>query len=410
VAAITDQTRVFDRMERTDRRPAGFDEPWFDFLNRVDTPYWQRVRNLMDGWFRHLPEDAQGDVRGRFRSSDNGQHIGALWEMYLHESLLIEGFTLTPHLEMPTGRRIDFLAQRRELSMYVEATVSLPSREATGADRRIAQVTEAMNSVRSPNFFLWLGHYNEGGASPSVRRLRHDLEAWLETLDPDSVAVDLASTSGLALDAMPTYRWRREGWDIEFRAMPIKADARGMSGHRPVGVSGPARAAYIDATGPLRSSLVDKATCYGDMDRPYLIAVACEAVISTDDFDIEGALFGQAAMTFDRVTLEATPIRHPDGLWTSAPRANNGVSGVLVARNIRAWTVAEAEPSLWHNPWANHPLPNGLPWASAQVEPIGGSIARADPSQPVHQRLGLKPGWPGPGDPFPDYTRADRHN
>jgi hypothetical protein len=64
-------------------------------------------------------------------------------------------------------------------------------------------------------------------------------------------------------------------------------------------VTGPGRASFVDAITPLRVTLEDKAACYGQMDRAYLIAVLCEAEISTDDYDIEGALFGHEAVAFD---------------------------------------------------------------------------------------------------------------
>jgi hypothetical protein len=394
--------RLFDEVVRTDARPAQHDEPRFAFLNRASSPYWERVRDALEHWFSRVPSECQADIRGRFRSSDDRHNMSALWEVYVHEALRVEGFTLTPHPDMPsTTRRPDFLAVRSDVSMYVEATVSSASNEDTASARRIARMNEALNKVRAPNFFLWLDMYKEGGADPPVGKLRRDLEAWLATFDPDKVASDLTSATGLVADVMPQYRWQQDGWDIGIRAVPVKSEARGRPDHRPVGVTGPGRAAIVDAITPLRTTLEDKATCYGEMDRPYLIAVVCEAEMHTDDYDIEGALYGQEAVSFDRETLEATHIRRPDGFWTGRQGVRGRVSGVLTVWNIRPWTVHQAEPCLWHNPWADYPIPSGLPWASVKVDAKAGLMERAEPARPARQRFGLTPDWPGPGDPFP---------
>jgi hypothetical protein len=99
---------------------------------------------------------------------------------------------------------------------------------------------------------------------------------------------------------------------------------------------------------------------------------------------IEAALFGQDALAFDPVTLEATP------------------SGALIALTNRPWTIAQNEPTLRHNPWATHPLPipPGLPWASVKVDAQTGHVDRYVSSCAAHARFGLEPEWPGPGDPF----------
>jgi hypothetical protein len=63
-------------------------------------------------------------------------------------------------------------------------------------------------------------------------------------------------------------------------------------------------------------------------------------------------------MQFDAETLEARPIRHPNGFWwgPKGPR-HTRVSAVLVARNIRPWHFVDREPVMWHNPWATLPMP-----------------------------------------------------
>src|SRR5690606_37208242 len=53
---------LFDDSKRTDPSPASHLEDHFSFLNRVATPYWERVRTLLTDWVDRLPQDERASV------------------------------------------------------------------------------------------------------------------------------------------------------------------------------------------------------------------------------------------------------------------------------------------------------------------------------------------------------------
>ncbi|KUI36211.1 hypothetical protein AU194_15965 [Mycobacterium sp. GA-2829] len=117
---------IFDDIERRDRSPALHTEDSFSFLNRVATPEWQRVRELVDAWYRDYPEASQTDLRGRFRDSDAAQHYGAWWELYVYTLFRRLGYDVAIHPALlTTTRQPDFLVSRGETAMYVECVVAL---------------------------------------------------------------------------------------------------------------------------------------------------------------------------------------------------------------------------------------------------------------------------------------------
>jgi hypothetical protein len=44
------------------------------------------------------------------------------------------------------------------------------------------------------------------------------------------------------------------------------------------------------------------------------------------------------------------------------------VSAVLSAIHLDPWSIRDTQLRLWRNPWATHPLPDGLPWATTDVD------------------------------------------
>ncbi|GLI03811.1 hypothetical protein Pa4123_90910 [Phytohabitans aurantiacus] len=119
---------IFSVTTRTDRSPAAHGESQFRFFDRVSGSYWDQVRDLIEDWFARLCPDAQADVQGRLRSTDNRQSKGAFFELYLHECLLRMGYSVTCHPELDgTSRRPDFLAEKDGRRIYVEARSASPS-------------------------------------------------------------------------------------------------------------------------------------------------------------------------------------------------------------------------------------------------------------------------------------------
>lgn len=397
---------LFQLGPRTDIREAYQGEPRFEFLNRVSQPYWAQVRDVMEAWFARVPTAHREDLRKRFRSPDDRQHAAAFWELYLHENLSCLGYALEIHPTAPgEPTHPDFLVRADAGDFYLEAVAGTDSDAEVATQRRLRDLYRTINQrLATPNFMLWVNEYAIGSEPAPGREVAGWLERWLQGLDPDEVAARLEKeqSGGLPADRLPTERWIRDGWDLRFRAVPLKPEARDASKHWALGAFGPGQASAIDTVTPLRSRLERKATRYGDLSAPYVVAVLRNDSFASDEFSVTSALYGSEAVQFDVSTGEATSIRNPDGFWTHppAPRFTN-VSAVVTALNLSPWTVATVEPHLWLNPWATRPLQVDLPWKRTVGNLTTGLLESLEARQLPHEVLEIPEVWPV-GEPFVD--------
>ncbi len=393
---------VFDDIKRSDPSPATHAESHAQFLNRVHTPYWASVREVIEGWFRHLPEDAQADVRARLRSRDDRQFRAAFWELYLHETVIRSGCRVTCHPELArTSRRPDFLVEGAEGEFYLEARVASAADDKITADRRRNRVYDSLNRLDSPNFFLWVDVEGEGTSDLATRGLRRNLEEWLVTLDPDEVHRQLVETEDIR--SIAPFEWKADDWYLVFRPWPKAPESRGGDDIRPLGVFGPGEAYMVDDVTPLKKALSDKGGAYGMLDRPFVIAVRTSSMTS-DEFDVLNALYGSLQVQFTRSPSGETAtreVRAPDGYWFAGTHwQHRHVSAVLIARSLQPWTVSTDVPTLWQHPDPERRVAAPPMWRRAVVR--GGELKYLDPSMAPHQLLDLPAGWPE-GDPFDPY-------
>ena len=326
--------------ERTDERPRAHQEPAYAFLDRAAGTRWERVRRELDGWFARLPAAARADLRNRFAQDAALSHAGAFWELWVHEAHRRRGFEVAVNIGCEAGeRRQDFVLARGRERCWLEATVVGGDSPLSFTERRLdEQLRDILATVRAPRFSLALEVVRYGTCSPGRRRLVPPLERWLGALDPRMLRAP--TVRRLAFDGFVV--------DVEAIALPAaEARACGCAQLLPRGASGGA----VDDVRPLRRKIKKKASRYGDLDRPYLLAVlalgdgVCER-------DVEHALLGGAP--------------HDHAVWHGpGGPCNTRLSGVLVGRGLRStdpFGAAAARPELWRNPWASRPLSLALPW------------------------------------------------
>jgi hypothetical protein len=385
--------RIFDDVARFDPEPSRGEDS-FSFLNRVASPYWERVRAFIDSAFELYPVADAADLRARFRDRRWPIHIGAWWELYLFTMFRALGGRVEIHPELPdVTARPDFRIDVADSTFLVEArylTAGLGSDERNGHDDWI---TGPLDALWHPNFMVGVRILVRGASQPRRAGVTAGVIKWLDSLDPDAV-------TALPVDRFPRYLGAAADWRFELRALPMKATARGNRRRRLVGMF-PPTGGWDNTTMALRSALKEKAGKYGQTGSPFIIATLLTSGF-VDTEDVFAALYGSEFVSLslsDQVEPQLS--RRADGFWRFGPGfRNTRVSGVLVANAVLPWTAAKALPRLWIHPEAAHPLPSdvGLPTATI------GSDARLSLSQGDREEaelFGLNADWPGPEPPFP---------
>ncbi len=372
--AIFDPTR-----ERTDASPCGHEEPTFTFYDRCANGVIGLVRENLESWFSRYPSgNDRRDLLGRLRDPDRRQWCSAIWELYIHESLLRFGFEVTPHPRLThTARRIDFLATRGAERVFVECVTLGYADEAAARRGRVGALVAAIDRTRIFDFWLSLTIRAHGPDPIPTDVFVGELRSWVYALPIDE---DARSAAGRG--RMAEFTWNHEGWRIWVGATPRSPGFRGRSDMRPL-AGLPVDPDKDPTWVAIRGQLEAKAPAYGELDAPFVIAVNAPGRWP-DDEDEEWAVFGpyafQSGWQRDGFLLRNDGVTYP------------GVSGVLVGTAIQEHSFTIRAPTLYENPACPRAVSGALGWARIQVE---GDAAVHVPGIDPAEMFGLPRGWPG---------------
>jgi hypothetical protein len=376
---------LFDDRLRTLEGGASHVISQFDYLNESARPEAVCVRDLVDEWLSHYPAPQRGRLVNRLRSRDNILHHGAFFELLLHELLLkssCEVIAIERSIE-GSERKPDFLASTPGGErFYLEATLATGRSQAdAGRQQLLSEALQAIDSVESPNFFLSL-HIRGMPTQPiSARGLRHRLRQFLAPLDPAVASAQLEQ----GVFEPYSHVEEHDGVRLLITAVPKHRPAAGRALG---GYSLPPR--ERDAHLRIRDAVAGKASRYGELDLPYIVAVNAQGHYADCD-DAFAALFGSDAAT--EQDGKWVPTRMPDGAL-SGPRGpqNTRVSAVLSTERLGSWSIRQQRARLIHNPWAQRPLIS-RPFALEEWRPQGEHLVRSEGAS-LGEIFGLPEGWP----------------
>jgi hypothetical protein len=181
----------------------------------------------------------------------------------------------------------------------------------------------------------------------------------------------------MANSATP-FVWDEYNLKIEIRALTrnkIDEDGRSIGVRRtPIMQINPSR--------EIHPALKKKASRYGKLDHPYLVAL--NALSSQhNEIAVTDAPFGTHYYEISKGPNGEEIIeerRRPDGIWYGPPdgRAQNTrMSGVLALMHIDPWNFASKTGLLIPNPWAAKPLPP-LNLGTAEFVRVGDAYERRE--------------------------------
>jgi hypothetical protein len=154
----------------------------------------------------------------------------------------------------------------------------------------------------------------------------------------------------------------------------------------------------VRAHDDIRAAVEGKATKYGALELPLIVAVNVMDDFC-DDVDILNALFGEeqviAVRQPDGQWRDEWGTRLPNGAWRgpAGPR-NTLVSAAVVSNQLSPSTLRASVMELIHNPWAAHALsPDSLPLGQRSVSLPDGHIHRRIGTV-VGDLLGIPEPWP----------------
>ena len=381
-------SRIFDDFERTDKSPARFSESDYQFLNRIAGDHWQRVRDLLEKWFDDHPADAQRELCKRYTDSDNGQHVGAWWELYIASLFRHLEYQVVAHpLVEGSERKPDFLVTSEAAAFYVECTVA----GAGGKQSNTAWIYDCINDVETRDFLVGIKDIERGADKPKRAEVTRPIAQWLAELNPDEFV-------GLPHDRLPHKVIRVRDWVIEFVAYPNGPGAR-QRGGRLLGSLPTVTYFPAKTTDRLHDAISKKGRRYGDSPLPLPLVVAVlEGSGWMDDDEVEDALFGRKEWQWNPGDPDSIhQVRKRNGYWrgnwSGDGERGTRVSAVLFGSCLRYWRIATDLPRLWINPWAAVPLRHNDGFPST-IPRENGEMIRAEGTLQASSVFNLDPEWP----------------
>ena len=375
--------RLFDDIPRPDTGVPDQHETAFAYLNRSGRPEAARVRELVEDWLARYPAHDRDALIARLRSTIDDQHRGAFFELFVHELLLARAHRILeiepklPH----TPKSPDFLVHAKEgHRLYLECVLATGrSQQEVAGQARLNQALSALDRTPSPRHFLDLTVHGVPTAPISIKTMTKALRTWIAGLpDGDSAMV-----------AAP-FQHTEHGATISLRAFPRRHPERA---HRAIGARlFPVRQVTVDDD--VKGALEKKASRYGALGLPYVVAVNALGLFARDDAAVD-ALLGSPCMLVEQTADGFTQreSRNPDGVWCGPSGARRkGLSAVVSTEGVDAWNFAVRRGRLIRNPWATAPVPS-FDLGMDDFQPEEGRY-RIIAGQAMGEIFGLPDGWP----------------
>lgn len=351
----------------------------------------ESMRVHLEEWFASFPEAGKLDLQQRFRSRIKGQHDAAYFELHLYRLFTQMGFQLEIHPDLEEEQtHPDYLVSRDGTPrFYLEATIARDSEQEARQEKRANQVLDALEQLESPDFSLSIRVQGAPATPPSGTKLRAKLERWLATLKYEDVVKLWQSED---IDALPKFAWRHEGWALTVEPIPKSLERRGSADIRAIGMTLP-EVRTLSLHEDVRKA-VELKNRYGNLDKPFLLAINVTDEFRVDKIDVMNALFGEETVILDRGGARPGA-RVPNGAWfTKYGARNTKISAVMVYGNVGPWNANEREPWIVHNPWAKIPLSlDLLPLRQFVPDQQTSTMPERD-GAPAGSLLGLPEPWP----------------
>lgn len=302
---------LFDQIKRSQRNSDERVVSIFQYLNQYGS---SALLNAVESWFVHYPEEHRHDLRSRFRSDNNDNHDGALFELACHEILRHEGFVPEIHPELPgSSKRPDFLIRESDKKCYFEVTVTGTRDGPFELHPNEQGVIDHLNSLTSQDFYIGVEFKGKLTTTLSRRKIVDPFEDLLQNHTRDEV---VNITKGRRRDDAPFATISHGDWLAKGWLVPIADPEIGT--RRSQIVRYPFKAARTDVAGSVKTAINHKRKRYGELDAPLVIAVNVRDIFYNGFDNDMGILFGQEVISYSSSDpdIPGVTTRRDNGIWS----------------------------------------------------------------------------------------------
>lgn len=335
--------KIFDDFVRTDLSLKNTSQSDYEYLNKSARLPTQLLRQIINGWFEEYKQEIKdsnkiNDLKKRLQSKkdDQHQHIAAFFELYMFILLKRLGFVIVaePSIHGCTTKP-DFLAtcSKTGKGFYLEATTVTEGDDNNKRDKAIWLVADKINKkIQSDSRAIRLDWYGICSEHDITKEVINKIKNWINTNQSENPINFSFKNWFLCLTAIkissPFERIVANIGNIKVQSLNHKTDINidTIAENR------------MDATSRIQDAISEKAKKYGQLDKPYVIAINMKSHYFNRNFLFE-ALFGREVTHFyeDGKIVEA---RLDDGIWQKYKETiSTSVNGVLSFFSLSPWTV-----------------------------------------------------------------------
>ena len=338
---------LFDDIERTSLEPTTRIVPTFQTINSFDSYGSSDLRNALEDWLARYPTEHRDDLVSRFRSDDNYNHDGALFELACHESFLRLEFSVEIHPEtFVSANHPDFLLRKDDQEIFVEATVTGESHGPFTLNANEQDAINTLNTLESEDFQIGVelsGELRRTLPRQQIRNLFGDLLN-KHTHGDVASAIQFGGTYAAPSRTIAEGDWKLEGWLV-----PIpKPTNRFRSSHIAIYPFTAARTNVVDG---VRKAIDRKRKRYGKLSAPLVVAVNVRDPYYNGKRNDMDVLLGDEVIRYDSGDPDSSGKldRKCNGIWYRQRR----IDTVLLCKSFDIWNLRNARGCLYFHPLGN---------------------------------------------------------
>lgn len=328
----------------------------FTYLDESSHSKAEYLRKLLNRFFETFnlnstPEETK-EIYQRIKSNNDEFH-SAFFELMIHFILINQGYELEIHPTLDNcSKKPDFLVKHKNGENFYLELVTV--QDVSGC-KHIEQVNDVFFQNQHDNFCVITEHNNgQMNSSPKVKDLRNKIFTWLDNLDPDTEL--LRDKNHLS-----SMKWEHDDFSINIKAFPLSKDQRAKGLCLFNGSISPER--IITTEQNLIKSLKKKATKYGSINIPFIIAVALSpreySFPLTKNIQLQ-TLFGKQSIYYNK-NSDSKLKYSGNSLWLHNNKPQNTKnSGIWFFDFPSIFSLPELRTNLYLNPWATHQLKSSL--------------------------------------------------
>jgi hypothetical protein len=334
--------QIFDDFIRRDaslRKPSQSD---YEYLNQSARVSAQHLRQIMNIWFEEYNEEIQesdkiNDLKSRLQSKKNDQYRAAFFELYIFILLKRMGFQIVAEPTIPGyTTKPDFLATcpYTGKEFYLEATTVTEGDINSKRDKAIELVTEKINKhIPCSHYIIELGCYGVCKEQDVNKEIIKEIKSWINNTPLKNPKKFEFENWVLSLKAQKVSN------PLNFKEIIVTIDSKVQCLNRKTDIKKEGVTENrMDAMSRIREAILGKSKKYGQLDKPYIIAIN----MHSDFFNrisLFEALLGKE-VTYDYGNGEVIETRLDGGLWRKGKETISiSVNGVLSFFDLTPWKV-----------------------------------------------------------------------